>query len=67
MTKITVDTAAPGVDLDIGRFVSIGQAGWTERPIPVEHVESLRNLKMKFIRLFVQEYFHVHPRRGVYE
>lgn len=67
MTKITVDTAAPGPDLDMGRFVCIGQAGWTDRPIPVEHTESLRNLKMKFIRLFVQEYFHVHPRRGVYE
>jgi hypothetical protein len=30
------------------------------------HVEAVRTLKVKLIRLFVQEYFDVYPRRGTY-
>lgn len=66
MATITVDAGALGADLDIGRF-SIGQGGLSDRPTVAAHAYELRNLNLKYIRLFVQEYYHVYPDHGVYD
>lgn len=66
MTEIIVDTGALGEDLDIGRH-SIGQGGLSDRSTVAMHADELRNLNPKYIRLFVQEYYHVYPDHGVYD
>ena len=66
MTTITVDAGALGDDLDIGRF-SIGQGGLSDLPQVALHTMELRNLNLKYVRLFVQEYYHVYPEHGVYD
>jgi xylan 1,4-beta-xylosidase len=66
MTTISVNAGAPGEELDIGRF-SIGQGGLADRSTVAAHADELRNLNLKYIRLFVQEYYHVYPDHGVYD
>lgn len=66
MTEIIVDTGQLGEDLDIGRH-SIGQGGLSDRSTVAMHADELRNLNPKYIRLFVQEYYHVYPDHGVYD
>lgn len=66
MATITVDSRTLGDDLDIGRF-SIGQGGLSDLPTVADHAHELRNLNLKYIRLFVQEYYHVYPDHGVYD
>ena len=62
---VTVDAAAVREPMDIGRY-ALGQGGLSDAPMFDTHVDAIRALKVKLIRLFVQEYFDVYPRRGTY-
>jgi hypothetical protein len=63
--NLTVDAGAVREPMDIGRY-GLGQGGLSDQPMFDAHVEAIRALKVKLIRLFVQEYFDVYPRRGTY-
>jgi len=65
MVEVIVDSKIIGEELDIGRF-SIGQGGLSVEPVIDKHFYELRNLNLKIIRLFLQEYFHPYPKHGVY-
>ena len=61
---ITVDAAAARGPMEIWRH-GLGQGGLSSEPM--FDAEAIRPLRPKLIRLFVQEYFHVYPSRGVYD
>jgi len=63
--NVMVDLGALREPLEIGRY-ALGQGGLSDAPMFDSHVDAIRNLRVKLIRLFVQEYFDVYPRRGVY-
>jgi hypothetical protein len=63
---LTVDASAVREPMDIARY-GLGQGGLSDRPMFDSHVEALRNLRPRMIRLFVQEYFQVYPKHGVYQ
>ena len=63
--NLTVDASAVREPIDIGRY-ALGQGGLSDQPMFDPHVEAIRALKVKLIRLFVQVYFDVYPRRGTY-
>ncbi len=65
MPEFLIDAGKTGEDLDIGRFAA-GQGGISAEPMIDMHLNELRNLKFKLIRLFLQDYFEVYPKRGVY-
>jgi len=44
----------------------LGQGGYSDRPMLAPHVENLRQLHPKVIRLFVQEYYDLMPSKGKY-
>ncbi len=65
MQEFIIDTKKTGNDLDIGRF-SAGQGGLASEPMIDMHTQELKNLNLKIIRLFIQEYFNLYPKKGVY-
>lgn len=65
MINFTLDTKQTGDDLDIGRF-SLGQGGLGPGPDIAFHTQELRNLNLKIIRLFIQEYYDLYPKKGAY-
>jgi hypothetical protein len=62
---VSIDAAAVREPMEIGRY-ALGQGGLSDQPMFDSHVDAIRALRVKLIRLFVQEYFDVYPRRGVY-
>jgi len=62
---VTADAASLGETLELGRY-SLGQGGVSDEPMFDAHVGALQLLRLKLLRLFVQEYFHVYPAHGVY-
>ena len=44
----------------------LGQGGFTDQPMLAPHVDDLRQLHPKVIRLFVQEYYDLMPAKGKY-
>ena len=65
MQEFVIDTKKIGNELDIGRFAA-GQGGLSPEPMIDMHTRELRNLNFKIIRLFIQEYFNLYPKKGVY-
>jgi xylan 1,4-beta-xylosidase len=63
--NLAVDAAAVREPMEIGRY-ALGQGGLSDRPIFDAQVDAIRSLHVKLIRLFVQEYFDLYPRRGTY-
>lgn len=63
--NLTVDAGAIREPVEIGRY-ALGQGGLSDRPIFDAQVDAIRSLHVKLIRLFVQEYFDLYPRRGAY-
>lgn len=62
---LSVAPYATGNILDMGYF-GLGQGGVSSRPMLAGHVDTIRNLKPKILRLFLAEYYNVYPDHGVY-
>jgi hypothetical protein len=62
---VLVDAAAAKEPMEIGRY-GLGQGGLSDDPMFEMHREDIRSLKVRMIRLFIQEYFNVYPNHGVY-
>ena len=65
MKNIVLDIGNAGEDLSINRH-SVGQGGLSQEPTFDPHIQALKNLNVKSIRVFLSEYFDVYPSRGVY-
>ncbi len=65
MVNINLNVKATGSDLDIGRF-GLGQGGFTNNAQFDSHIQDLKNLNHKYLRIFVQNYFDVYPAHNVY-
>jgi xylan 1,4-beta-xylosidase len=63
---LTVDTVHPHGRIDLTRY-SLGQGGFSYRPMIDKVIPQVRQLHPQTIRLFVQEYFNLYPAHGVYE
>jgi hypothetical protein len=61
--ELVVDAGAVREPMEIGRH-ALGQGGLSDEPM--FDGAAVRALRPHLIRLFVQEYFDVYPRRGVY-
>lgn len=66
MKNIMVNVRKIGADLDIGRH-SIGQGGLSGEPTFERHQHEIRNLKLKFIRLFLIDHHKVVLGPGKYD
>ena len=51
--------------MEIDRF-GLGQGGLSDVPMWEDRIPEIRSLHPRLIRLFVQEYFDVYPRKGTY-
>jgi hypothetical protein len=45
---------------------SVGQGGINHHPLPPRVVDAVRNLRPGLIRIFIQQFFDIYPRRGVF-
>jgi xylan 1,4-beta-xylosidase len=63
--RMTVDVGRELGAMDIDRF-SLGQGGLADTPMWEDRIPEIRSLHPRLIRLFLQEYFDVYPRKGVY-
>src|SRR5437899_10433843 len=63
--ELSVDSSRVANDIDLTRY-SLGQGGMSDKPMIDPHVEQLAQLHPQTIRLFVQEYFNLLPKRGQY-
>lgn len=63
--RVLLDAAPAGEPLDLSRY-GLGQGGLSPEPMFAEQAPAVRALRVNLVRLFVQEYFHVYPRRGEY-
>ena len=63
--NLAVDASAVREPMEIGRY-ALGQGGLSDRPMFDRQVDAIRSLHVKLIRLFVQEYFDLYPKRGAY-
>ena len=63
--SVTVDSAAKAEPIGLDRY-GLGQGGLSDGAMIEPHVETLKWLKPKVIRLFVQEYYDVYPGHGKY-
>jgi xylan 1,4-beta-xylosidase len=63
--NLSVDAGAVREPMEISRY-ALGQGGLSDRPIFDAQADAIRSLHVKLIRLFVQEYFDLYPRHGVY-
>ena len=64
--KLTIDFAEKKGSLDL-RNHSIGIGGAHSMPPPEKIVKGTAALKPKFIRIFLQEFFFIYPKHGVYD
>jgi hypothetical protein len=63
--RMTVDVSGDVGVMDVDRF-SLGQGGLADTPMWEQRIPEIRSLRPRLIRLFLQEYFDVYPRKGVY-
>jgi hypothetical protein len=63
--ELVVDTTPGAEEIDLTRF-ALGQGGLSEKPMIESHLDQLAQLQPQTIRLFVQEYFDLYPKRGRY-
>jgi len=62
---LTIDSSKPGETIDLTRF-ALGQGGLSDKPMFDSHVEQIAQLHPQTIRIFVQEFFNLNPKRGKY-
>jgi len=62
---ITIDVHKGLGPMEIDRF-ALGQGGLSEDPIWNDRIPEIRSLNPRLIRLFLQEYFDVYPKKGIY-
>src|SRR5437899_14872 len=60
--ELSVDAAHPGEAIDLTRY-ALGQGGLSDKPMFDTHVEQIAQLHPQTIRIFVQEYFDLYPKR----
>lgn len=60
-----MDTSQTIGEIDLTRY-ALGQGGLSEKPMIDAHVDQIAQLQPQTIRLFVQEYFNLYPKRGRY-
>jgi len=63
--ELAVAPDPEGRIVDMTRY-GLGQGGFTDLPMLAPHVDDLRQLHPKLIRLFVQEYYDLMPAKGKY-
>jgi len=63
--RITVDASKAAEAMEIDRF-GLGQGGLADTPMWEQRIPEIRSLRPRLIRLFLQEYFDVYPRKGVF-
>src|SRR5947209_12381746 len=63
--ELSVDAAHPGEAIDLTRY-ALGQGGLSAKPMFDVHVDAIRQLHPRTIRIFVQEFFELCPKRGRY-
>ena len=63
--RISIDTQKELGPMEIGRF-GLGQGGLSDVPMWQDRIPEIRSLNPRLIRLFIQEYFDVYPKRGTY-
>lgn len=62
---ITVDVGKQIGPMEISRF-GLGQGGLSDAPMWDDRIPEVRSLNPGLIRLFIQEYFDVYPKKGTY-
>src|SRR5438093_13354337 len=63
--ELIVDSARAGEHLDLTRY-ALGQGGLSDKPMFDSHIEQIAQLHPQTIRIFVQEFFDLNPKRGRY-
>src|SRR5438552_1081064 len=63
--ELTVGVAKPGEAIDLTRY-ALGQGGLSDKPMFNSHVEQIAQLHPQTIRIFVQEFFNLYPKRRRY-
>src|SRR5262245_8968414 len=63
--ELVIDASKGGEAIDLTRF-ALGQGGLSDRPMFDTHVEQIAQLHPQTIRIFVQEYFELYPKRRHY-
>src|SRR5262245_39142429 len=63
--ELVIDTSKRGEAIDLTRF-ALGQGGLSDQPMFDSHVEQIAQLHPQTIRIFVQEYFELYPKRRHY-
>ena len=63
--SITIDAEKGVGPMEISRF-ALGQGGLSEDPIWHDRIPEIRSLNPRLIRLFLQEYFDVYPKKATY-
>lgn len=66
MVRVTVDAAENVGSLDLWRH-SLGLGGIDPTPVSQPVVHAVEALRPRWIRIFLQEYFRVHPSAGRYD
>ncbi len=46
---------------------SLGYGGINRQPLPEKIIRGMKALKPCLVRIFLQEYFHVYPKSGVFD
>ena len=63
--ELTIDSSKPGEEIDLTRY-ALGQGGLSDKPMFESHAEQIAQLHPQTIRIFVQEFFDLNPKRGQY-
>ena len=63
--NVLIDASRCGGPIGLERY-GLGQGGLSDEDMIGPHVEQLKWLKPKLIRLFIQEYYDVYPEHGKY-
>jgi xylan 1,4-beta-xylosidase len=64
-TRIAIDIQKELGPMEIDRF-ALGQGGLSDAPIWEDRIPEIRSLRPRLIRLFIQEYFDLYPKKGTY-
>src|SRR5438034_6772131 len=63
--RIAIDLQKDLGPMEIDRF-GLGQGGLSDAPMWEDRIPEIRSLHPRLIRLFIQEYFDVYPKKGTY-
>lgn len=65
-TTMTVDLTTPGDPIALDRY-GVGQGGFDARPMFDAHVDAVRALEPRIIRMFAADYLQLSPGRGEWD